>query len=202
MNWRLTQLDVDIKIKKYNIDLESKVLSSNNKSIFYKFINKKLHSSNFISYLYNEIDNSISSSDVDKASCLSHQYSSVFNKSYNINILILSISYHISSSLSSYKRIYPTNPEVLSTFLCLLPSKFNNSPDSIPKGLLKTLSFELCHPLSIIFTNILDSGIFPDIWKISHIIPLFKKGDITKPANYRPIRILPSTLILFEKNSF
>ena len=43
MNWRLAQLDVDIKIKKYNIDLESKVLSSNNKSIFYKFINKKLH---------------------------------------------------------------------------------------------------------------------------------------------------------------
>ena len=45
-NWRLAQLDVDIKIKKYNIDMESKVLSSNNKSTFYKFINKKLHSSN------------------------------------------------------------------------------------------------------------------------------------------------------------
>ena len=27
MNWRLAQLDVDIQIKKYNIDLESKVLS-------------------------------------------------------------------------------------------------------------------------------------------------------------------------------
>ena len=195
MNWRLAQLYVDIKIKKYNIDLESKVLSSNNKSTFYKFINKKLHSSNFISPLYNEIDNSISSSDFDKASCLSHQYSSVFNKSYNINIPILSISSHISSSLFSY----PTTPEVLHRFLCLLPSKFNNSQDGIPKGLLKKLSFELCHPLSIIFTNILDSGICPDIWKISHIIPMFKKGDTTKPANYRPISILPSTLILFEK---
>ena len=66
MNWRLAQLDVDIKIKKYNIDLESKVLSSNNKSIFYKYINKKLYSSNFISPLYNEIDNSISSSDLTR----------------------------------------------------------------------------------------------------------------------------------------
>ena len=118
MNWRLAQLDVDIKIKKYNIDLESKVLSSNNKSTFYKFINKKLHSSNVISPLYNEIDNSISSSDFDKASCLSHQYSSVFNKSSNINIPI-SISSDISSLLSSY----PTTPEVLRKFLCLLPSK-------------------------------------------------------------------------------
>ena len=71
----------------------------------------------------------------------------------------------MSSSLSSY----PNNPEVLRTFLCLLPSKLNNSPDGIPKGLLKKLSFELYHPLSIIFTNIIDSGICPDIWKISHI---------------------------------
>ena len=47
-----------------------------------KFINMKLHSSP----LYNAIENSISSSDFDKASCLSHQYSYVFNKSYNINI--------------------------------------------------------------------------------------------------------------------
>ena len=49
-----------------------------------------------------------------------------------------------------------------------------------------------------IFTNILDSGIYPDIWKISHIILIFKKGDATKPANYQPISIIPSTLIIFE----
>ena len=125
----------------------------------------------------------ISSYDVDKVSCLTHQYSYVFNKSSNISIPILSISFHISSSLSSY----PTTPEVLRTFLCFPPIKFNNSPDGIPKGLLKKLSFELCHPLSIIFTNILDSGICPDIWKISHIIPIFKKCDVTKPVNYRDL---------------
>ena len=39
----------------------------------------------------------------------------------------------------------------------------------------------------------------PVIWKISHIIPIFEKGDATKSANYRPISILPSRLILFEK---
>ena len=40
VNSQLAQLDIYIKIKKYNIDLESKVLASNNKSICYKFINK------------------------------------------------------------------------------------------------------------------------------------------------------------------
>ena len=110
-------------------------MSSNYKSIFYKFINKKLHSSNFISPLYIEIDNSILSSDFDNASCLSYQYSYVFNKSYNINIHMLSISSHISSTLFSYH----TTPEVLPTCLCLVPSKFNNSLDGIPQLLLKKL---------------------------------------------------------------
>ena len=107
----------------------------------------------------------------------------------------ISISSHISPSLS----YYPTSPEVLRKCLCLLPSKFNNSPDGIPNVLLKILSFELCHTLSIIFINILDAGIFPDIWKISHIIPILKKGDANKLANYRPIISLPRTLIFFEK---
>ena len=80
----------------------------------------------------------------------------------------------------------------------LLPSTFNNLSDYTPKGVLKKLLFELCHPLSIIFKNILDSGIYPDILKISHIIPIFKKGDATKPENYRHISILTSTLILIE----
>ena len=121
-------------------------------------------------------------------------YLNIFNKSSNIIIPILSISSNISSSLSSY----PTTPEVLRTFRCLLPSKYKNSLYGIPKGLLKKLSFELYHQLSMIFTYIQESGICPVICKISHIIPIFKKGDATKPENEWPISILPITLILFE----
>ena len=37
------------------------------------------------------------------------------------------------------------------------------------------------------------------IWKLANIIPIFKKGDHSLPSNYRPISLLPSTLIIFEK---
>jgi hypothetical protein len=31
----------------------------------------------------------------------------------------------------------------------------------------------------------------PTIWKDAFIIPLFKKGDRSKPSNYRPISLTP-----------
>ena len=40
-----------------------------------------------------------------------------------------------------------------------------------------------------IYTNILKTGICPDIRKLSYIIPIFKKGDATKAINYRFLTI-------------
>ena len=33
-------------------------------------------------------------------------------------------------------------------------------------------------------------GIFPDIWKLANVIPIFKKGDKSEPSNYRPVALL------------
>ena len=35
-----------------------------------------------------------------------------------------------------------------------------------------------------------EEGIFPDIWKIANVIPIFKKGDKSKPSYYRPVALL------------
>ena len=54
-------------------------------------------------------------------------------------------------------------------------------------------------PLSIIFKNCIDNGIFPDIWKKSNIIPAHKKGDKQIIHNYRPVFLLPICVKIFEK---
>ena len=46
-------------------------------------------------------------------------------------------------------------------------------------------------PLSIIYKNYIDTGIFPDSWKKSNIIPVHKKEDKQLLQNYRPGSLLP-----------
>ena len=41
--------------------------------------------------------------------------------------------------------------------------------------MLKIFDSEVIEPLSLIYKNCIESGIFPDIWKRSHIIPTYKK---------------------------
>ena len=47
--------------------------------------------------------------------------------------------------------------------------------DHISIRMLKICDSEVVEPLSLIYKNCTDSGIFPDIWNRSHINPIYKK---------------------------
>ena len=57
-------------------------------------------------------------------------------------------------------------------------------------------------PLHIIFKNILSTSIYPDMWKLANVTPIFKKGDKQLINNYRPISLLPICGKSFEKIIF
>ena len=63
-------------------------------------------------------------------------------------------------------------------------------PDGIHPKALKELAEILARPLTIIFDISIQTGIVPDLWKIGHIIALFKKGDKSDPGNYRPVSLV------------
>ena len=42
---------------------------------------------------------------------------------------------------------------------------------------------------------------FPDMWKISKVLPLHKKGDKNELKNYQPVSILSPISKVLEKNS-
>ena len=74
--------------------------------------------------------------------------------------------------------------------------------DDISIRMIKLCGQSIVKPLSIIFKNCIDNGIFPDIWKKSNIIPVHKKGDKQIIDNYRPVSLLPICGKIFEKLLF
>ena len=72
-------------------------------------------------------------------------------------------------------------------------------PDGLPSSFLKNCLPVLIKPLKILFRKSLDSGDIPAIFKRAAIVPIFKGGDRTCPANYRPISLTPVLMKLFER---
>ena len=71
--------------------------------------------------------------------------------------------------------------------------------DNIPAKLCKDAFLVLGEQLAHLFNCSLNSGIFPDKWKVAKIIPLFKGSDRESVNNYRPVSLLPLPGKLLEK---
>ena len=86
--------------------------------------------------------------------------------------------------------------------LKLLDNNKACGPDLINPRLLKEGSEFLATKLSHIFNQSLTSSHFPSSWKLANVVPIFKKGDKTNSANYRPISLLSCIGKVFEKCVF
>ena len=70
----------------------------------------------------------------------------------------------------------------------LNPSKAGG-PDEVPCRLLKELGEELAPILADIFRHSLATGHLPQAWKSVYVSPIFKKGAVSAPENYRPVSL-------------
>lgn len=71
-------------------------------------------------------------------------------------------------------------------------------PDGLPPIFIRLCIDALVIPLQIIYNKSLKEGTFPDLWKISHIIPIHKSGSMNDVTNYRPISIISQFAKIFE----
>ncbi|XP_050531542.1 uncharacterized protein LOC126900110 [Daktulosphaira vitifoliae] len=74
-----------------------------------------------------------------------------------------------------------------------------SGPDKLPPIVLSKCCYALARPIHILFNMSLSNGIFPQLWKSSFVIPIFKSGNRNLIQNYRPISKLSSIPKLFEK---
>ena len=80
-----------------------------------------------------------------------------------------------------------------------LKPKTSTGIDTISSKLLRQTNDSITESLTIIVNQMLKTCTFPELLKISKVIPLYKKGDNSSLSNYRPIALLPSVSKIFEK---
>ena len=83
-----------------------------------------------------------------------------------------------------------------------LKSKTSYGYDGMSNKLLKYVKQELAEPLLLIINQCISQGQFPDILKIARVTPVFKKDDMHKLDNFRPVSVLSSVSKVFEKVLF
>ena len=70
-----------------------------------------------------------------------------------------------------------------------LNEKKASVPDKIPIIILKRNCETVETIPQCIFQFSLNTGVVPADWKTANVVPIFKKRDRSKPANYRPVSL-------------
>ena len=69
----------------------------------------------------------------------------------------------------------------------------------IPTKLIKLASDLLSAPLTQISNESIETGVVPEIFKISRVTPIYKNGAATDMANYRPISVITLSSKVLER---
>ncbi|XP_054259264.1 uncharacterized protein LOC128984008 [Macrosteles quadrilineatus] len=122
-------------------------------------------------------------------------FSSYFNLVYSPSSRVSpSFSYPVFDSLCV---ITTSTEEVLSKLKNLDTTK-GAGIDNIPPSMLHHCRSLLAEPLTVLFNESLNKGIFPSSLKLGFIIPLHKANDPSDIRNHRPITILLAIGKVFE----
>lgn len=140
------------------------------------------------------IDGELYTSDEDKSNALNRYFSSVFTHEDPNTVPNFCIDKSDDVSLSSIT----INPSIVFDKLVSLKSGKSPGPDGWPVEVFKQCADQLCIPLSILYIKSLEGGILPDDWKTGYITPIYKKGDKTKPNNYRPVCLTSVVIKILE----
>ena len=73
----------------------------------------------------------------------------------------------------------------------------NKSSIDIPNKLIKLAADPLSVPFTQIYNQSIETGIVPNVMKVSQVTLVYKNGDVTETGNHRPTCI--STLSPFSK---
>ena len=77
-----------------------------------------------------------------------------------------------------------------------------SGPDTFGNLVNTNLAKTVSKSVLLIFQTFLNKGVFPETWKLSEVVPIFKDGKKCDIKRYRPISLLRCISKVFEKVLF
>ena len=84
-------------------------------------------------------------------------------------------------------RLTPVDDNYIPKAIKQLKNGNTPGPDKIPTMLMTDAADLICKPLTMVSNSSLRKGIFPDVWKLARVAPIFKSGSKSETNNHRPI---------------
>ena len=119
----------------------------------------------------------------EKARLFNEFFTSKYTPITNDSLLPSFLNLNLTSNLSV---INFTDDDILKIIRSLNINKAHGH-DDISIRMIKICDKAILEPLSLIYKNCIDTGIFPGSWKKTNIAPVHKKGDKQLLENYRPV---------------
>jgi hypothetical protein len=170
-------------VRKYFSEKEFQLTQIRNDKAFFAYANKRISPAINVAPLKNSNGNLIVD-EAEKAKLLNDFFASVFTKD---NGIVPASMVNTRNSMKLSNIVFSS--DVVREALSNLKPKFSSGADGFPSILFKNLADFLCEPLSILFTVSLHTNSVPNEWSKSLVTPLFKKGSLSDPKNYRPVAL-------------
>ena len=122
-----------------------------------------------------------------------------FSKNFNLDDSGISLPvFHSRTNLKLYN--ISVTPKMVEKVIMNLDLLKASGPDCLPVVVLKNCEPELSYILAELFNKCLKESSFPDSWKVSLVVPVFKNaGERSTAKNYRPVSLPSGVSKVFEK---
>ena len=93
----------------------------------------------------------------------------------------------------------PVSKVEIERYLKSIKRNKSTGTDNLPPCLLKDAAHTISAPLTHLINLSLQTGLFPNDWKLAKIVPIYKSGSHSNFDNYGPISVLPVLSKIIEK---
>ena len=151
---------------------------------FWSYVKSKTKIQERIPELINQINNTKTTNDVDKAQILGEFFASVYTTEITNNMPVIIPKSYERPLMDMTVEEEETRRELKK----LSPGKASG-PDDINPRILRETASTIAKPLTIIFNKSIQTGTLPSQWTQANVTAIHKKGEKSRAENYRPISL-------------